>query len=347
MTDTILPTLARLSKVPLREVWQDEARIFTPWLEKQENLDLLAESLGLPPLEIRQREQPVGRYSADLVCRITDTGDYLLVENQIEISDHRHLGQLLTYIAGLESQGFHVRYVAWLAEDFRDEHRSAVEWLNDHLDENIGFFACRIEVWKIGSSPDRAPRFDLVVEPRQVSVAPARASRRTGLELDDSNRVAYWAAFSDELRKRNLPLRIRDEPPRIGYYTFTLDSGRGLYLYAYRNVSDQQIGAYINIAQNPAPAPQVIFDKWFSLRSEIETQFGEQLDWQEVEAQKHYRIQVRPVHADPLNEADWPRQHTWLSDRITSFYRVFSPLIVTLPTRPELLSLAGTMGTTS
>src|SRR5271156_3832552 len=182
MTDASLPNLARLSKVPLRDVWQDEARIFTPWLEKQENLNLLAESLGLPPLEIRKREQPVGRYSADLVCRIADTGDYLLIENQIEISDHRHLGQLLTYLAGLEAQEFHIRYVAWLAEDFRDEHRAAIEWLNYHLDERVGFFACRIEVWQIGASQERAPRFDLIVEPRQIAVAATRASPRGELQ---------------------------------------------------------------------------------------------------------------------------------------------------------------------
>jgi hypothetical protein len=287
MTEYALPNLSRLSKVPLREVWNDEARIFTPWLELRENLDLLAESLGLPTLQPKFREHAVGRYAADLVCQIGDTSQYVLIENQIEISDHKHLGQLLTYLAGIDGQGMPIRYVAWLAEDFRDEHRAAVEWLNERLDDRIGFFLCRIEAWKIGQS-ECAPRFDVVVEPRQIAPLPTR----TPLESVDVNRVAYWGAFANELRRRNLPLKIRAEPPRIGYYTFTLDSGRGLYLYAYRDVKNQLIGTYIGINQNPVP--RFIFDAWKNQKDAIEREFGGSLSGTRLRQARTIECSPRP-----------------------------------------------------
>jgi hypothetical protein len=250
-----LPQLARLTKVPLREVWSNEASTFTPWLELPENLEVLAEALGLSALQPHSREQAVGRYFADLLCAIGDTNEFLLIENQIDISDHKHLGQLLTYISGSEGQGTRVRYVAWLAEDFRDEHREAVEWLNERLDEKTGFFARRIEVWRIGES-EKAPRFDVIVEPRQILRATPAPTRRSEPQGVDVNRVAYWGAFSDVLSKAGLPLKIRSEPPRMGYYTFTLSASHGLYLYVYREVSTKKIGAYVSCATGaPRPFP--------------------------------------------------------------------------------------------
>jgi Domain of unknown function (DUF4268) len=333
MSEVVLPKLARLTNVPLRQVWNDEARIFTPWLELPENLDLLAEALGLPNLQQKSREHAVGRYAADLVCQIADTNEYLLIENQIEISDHKHLGQLLTYIAGLEAQDLRIRYVAWLAEDFRDEHRAAIEWLNERLDERIGFFAARIEVWKIGSTEELAPRFDVVVEPRQIATVAARAARPSEQSEVDISRVEYWRGFSEELRRRGAPLKIREEPPRLGFYTFTLDSRRGIYLYAYREVASQMIGSYISMTGLVA---RRVFEIWQSDKTAIETAFGVTLIWHEVQHDKNYRIQVTAIPADPLNEADWSRQHNWLADQVERLHRVFEPKVRALPTFEEL-----------
>jgi hypothetical protein len=343
MSEVVLPTLARLTKVPLRQIWSDEARIFTPWLELPENLDLLAEALGLPNLQQKFREPAVGRYAADLVCQIADTNDHLLIENQIEISDHKHLGQLLTYIAGLEAQDLHIRYVAWLAEDFRDEHREAIEWLNERLDEHIGFFAARIEVWKIGLTEECAPRFDVVVEPRQIAAASTRGGRRNGQDSVDVSRVEYWRGFSEELRHRRAPLKIREEPPRIGYYTFTLDSRRSIYLYAYRDVASQTIGSYISVT-GPSSTARRVFEIWQSDRTTIENEFGATLNWLEVQHDKNYRIQVTAIPADPLNEPDWPRQHKWLADQIERLFSVFEPRVRALPALDELIKQAAPSG---
>lgn len=332
-----LPKLARLTKVPLREVWSNEAAIFTPWLELPENLDLLAEALGLPALQPHRREQAVGRYSADLVCAIGDTNEYLLIENQIEISDHKHLGQLMTYVSGLEGQGLPIRYVAWLAEDFRDEHRDAIEWLNSRLDEKIGFFACRIEAWQIGSS-EKAPRFDVIVEPRQLAPTPSAQTRFAEPQGIDVNRVAYWSAFSEEIRRRGLPLKLRSEPPRMGFYSFTLNANLGIYLYAYRQVSAEQIGAYVSFSSTPAPVPRLVYDSFKAEKSAIEHEYGAPLLWREVEPDENYRVLVEPLSADALDELDWPRQHKWQVDQLEKLYRIFEPRVREMPTREQLLS---------
>ena len=343
MSERVLPKLSRLVKVPLRKVWNDEARLFTPWLELEENLDLLAESLGLPALRQKAREHSIGRFSADLICQIADTSDHLLIENQIEMSDHGHLGQLMTYLAGLEAQGLRIRYVVWLAEDFRDEHREAIEWLNQRLDSQIGFFACRIEVWQIGQSDERAPRFDVLVEPSQIAPVPSRSSRRAEPEGPDVDRVAYWGAFSNLLRLRNLPVKIRDEPPRIGYYTFTLNAKLGIYLYVYREVATQKIGVYVSLI-GVTPLPRVIFERWALEKASVDAEYGGALDWREIDVDKNYRIQVPPVSGDPSNEADWPRQHGWLVDQLERLYRVIEPRVRALPTREELLETAPAAG---
>lgn len=331
-----IPKLARLSKVPLREVWAHEANVFTPWLEQPENLDLLADALGLPTLEPFEREKAVGRFQCDLLCKISNTSDFLVVENQVQISDHSHLGQLVTYASGLEIQQFRVRYVAWLAEDFRDEHRVALDWLNRHFEERVGFFACRIEAWRIGAS-DPAPRFDVVVEPQQIAAARATTPAGDSEPRDDSTRVAYWAAFSDILRGKGLPLKLRSEPPRIGYYAFTINAKLGAYLYVYRDVAKREIGVYLSLVFNE-PLPRIIFQLLQKHADAIGFEFGGPLEWIEVESDKNYKIWIPPIAADPLDETDWPRQHVWLVDKLARLHQVLAPRVAELPTREQMLA---------
>lgn len=146
----------RLEDVEPRSAWAHEAHAFTPWLA--ENLDRLSEAIGIP-LELTGREVGVGRYSADILASSPGDGAVVLIENQLEASDHTHLGQILTYLAGLEAQ-----VVIWLAPQFREEHLSALRWLNQHTDDRFSFFAVRLRVVKIGNSPP-APLFDILEKP--------------------------------------------------------------------------------------------------------------------------------------------------------------------------------------
>ena len=154
--------LGRLRKVELRSVWQSEASHFTPWLAQEENLQLLGEAIGLE-LELEAQEKDVGPFRADILCRDMATDEWVLIENQLERTDHTHLGQLLTYAAGLQAVT-----IVWIAPRFADEHRAALDWLNERTDDTINLFGLEVELWRIGDS-QVAPKLNIISQPNSWS----------------------------------------------------------------------------------------------------------------------------------------------------------------------------------
>jgi hypothetical protein len=149
--------LGRLTRVDLRNIWTSESSDFTPWLAREENLTVLGEALSID-LELEAQEKAVGPFRADILCKDIGTGAWVLVENQLERTDHSHLGQLLTYASGLEAVT-----IVWIAARFTEEHRSTLDWLNKITDESFRFFGLEVELWRIGDSP-AAPKFKLASE---------------------------------------------------------------------------------------------------------------------------------------------------------------------------------------
>src|SRR5438874_2064357 len=166
-------SLGRLEKVDLRTVWTNEAGDFTPWLGREENLRLLGDAIDIE-LEPEAQEKYVGPFRADLLCKDAATGDWVLIENQLERTDHTHLGQLLTYAAGLQAVT-----IVWVAERFTDEHRATLDWLNEITDDQINFFGLEIELWRIADSPV-APKFNIVSQPNDWSRSVLAAAKETG-----------------------------------------------------------------------------------------------------------------------------------------------------------------------
>ncbi len=162
--------LGRLSRVDVREVWSSEAVGFTPWLSQEENLQLLAETINMQ-LVLEAKEKPVGMFRADIIARDVHTGQPVLIENQLERTDHGHLGQLLTYAAGLKAMS-----IVWVSTLFTDEHRAALDWLNEITSSSIAFFGLEMELWRIDDSAI-APKFNLVSKPNMFSKRVSRASQ--------------------------------------------------------------------------------------------------------------------------------------------------------------------------
>ena len=176
---------ARLSDTNPRDAWPDEARDFTPWLV--DNIDRLSETLDLD-LEATDSEVAVDSFSADIVATDSGTGDRVLIENQLESSDHRHLGQVLTYLAGLEAKA-----VVWIAPRFREEHLSAIRWLNANTTQDFAFFAVRLRVVRIGDSP-LAPVFEIVEKPNTWERRLGRRVTAAESELTQL-RERFWARY--------------------------------------------------------------------------------------------------------------------------------------------------------
>ncbi|MEV5896032.1 hypothetical protein [Nonomuraea fuscirosea] len=174
--------LGRLEPMPLRSVWPNEAKDFTPWLAS--NLDVLGQAVGLA-LELRQQEYPVGRYALDLLLQDAQ-GRVVAVENQLEQTDHSHLGQLLTYCAGTQA-----KVVIWIARTITEEHAAALEWLNTNTITGVGFFGVEVELLRIGDSVP-APNFRVIIRPNDWT-KDNRSSR--------ADPIAWsWDAYVEELR---------------------------------------------------------------------------------------------------------------------------------------------------
>ncbi len=163
--------LGRLERVALRNIWTTEAQDFTPWLAQEVNLAILSETLNMD-LETAGQEESVGPFRADILCRNTLDDSWVLIENQLERTDHTHLGQLLTYAAGLQTVT-----IVWVAATFTDEHRAALDWLNEITDERFRFFGLEVELWRIGNSP-AAPKFNIVAKPNEWTRSIGKATRR-------------------------------------------------------------------------------------------------------------------------------------------------------------------------
>ena len=151
--------LGKMTKITdLRSVWPHEANDFTKWLAEEENLSLLGDAIGIE-LELEERESSVGSFSVDILAKESGTNRRVIIENQLEDTNHDHLGKLITYASGKGAE-----VIVWIVKRARDEHRQAIEWLNQHTDGNIGFFLLEIELCQIGSS-EKAPRFNVVEKP--------------------------------------------------------------------------------------------------------------------------------------------------------------------------------------
>ncbi len=182
---TTSPSLGRLSAVAPREVWAHEAQGFTPWL--LQNVDVLNDLLGMD-LELEVAEHPVGGFSLDLLGRDLSDDSVVIVENQLEMSDHGHLGQILTYAAGTSP-----KTIVWINTGFRPEHRAALDWLNEHTDPDTRFFGIEIEVVRIGESVP-APNFKLVAQPNDWG---KQVKAGTGVGAFTERGKLYWGFWEE------------------------------------------------------------------------------------------------------------------------------------------------------
>lgn len=180
----------KLEDLPLREAWEHEAHSFTPWLA--DNIERIGEEIGVP-LELTGTEVAVENFSADILARNPQDGTLVLIENQLEITDHKHLGQIMTYLAGLEAQT-----VIWIAPEFREPHLSAIRWLNENTADGFGFFAVRVRVVRIGDSPF-APIFEIVAKPSdwERNLTEKRRQATGGRDKYSDTRLAFWTRYTE------------------------------------------------------------------------------------------------------------------------------------------------------
>ena len=182
--------IGKLEEVDIRELWRHEQYDFSEWLAKKENIENLNEILGLTLVDI-SKETYVGSYRCDLFARDEATGTKVIIENQLEISNHDHLGKIITYASGLDA-----KVVVWIVTKAREEHRSAIEWLNNNTNSNVNFFLIEIHAYKIGNS-DKAPMFKVVEQPNDFIKNNKSSSNEESMNKSQSQRIEFWSQFND------------------------------------------------------------------------------------------------------------------------------------------------------
>src|SRR5690606_39327183 len=264
------------------------------------------------------REQSVGPYRADIVCKDTITDSWVLIENQLERTDHTHLGQLLTYAAGLDAVT-----IVWIAPRITDEHRAALDWLNEVTDERINFFGLEIELWRIGDSPI-APKFNIVSQPNDWVRTLSASRQSTAGELTPTKQMQleYWTAFKVYLEEHGSFLKSQKPFPQH-WSNFAIGRS-GFYLSAQMNTRDSVLNVSLLIDGRHAKAQ---FRALQAQKAEIEAEIGQPLTWRELPGKKSSDISLYLKDVDPNNRAQWPEQHAWLRQTIEAFHHAFAPRV--------------------
>lgn len=326
--------LGRLERVELRDIWTSEATSFTPWLALPDNLAILAETLGMD-LELEAQEKNVGPFRADILCKEIDSGAedrWVLIENQLERTDHTHLGQLLTYASGLEAVT-----IVWIAARFTEEHRSTLDWLNRITDDSFRFFGLEVELWRIGSSP-AAPKFNMVSKPNAWSHSVAQAARTLDdAELSETRVMQrnYWTGLNVALTEAAGPVSGSRKPLPQSWMPYRI--GRtGFHLSGVMLRPKSQIRAELYIQSALA---KTYFRLLQAQKDAVEKEIGYPLAWEELPEGRDSRIAVYLNDVDPDDEAEWPKQHAWLAKHLNDLYRVFSQRVIALDAAQSLDTL--------
>jgi hypothetical protein len=313
------PKLSQLQRINLREAWRHEALEFTPWLAEQENLDRLADALGLSELELVQAEHWVGDFKLDILC--SDDSGPVIIENQLEKTNHVHLGQIVTYAAGVGA-----KKVIWVAESFRAEHVAAFEFLNQNTTDDLNFFAVEIELWRIADSP-LAPSFKVVCKPNDWAKSGRENARAASVATPTKQRqLKFWTEFVARLAERTSA--IKPQKPRPQHW-IQISLGRaGFILSGTASQRDARLGVEVYINEKDA---KLRFEQLRQQRESIETKLGYALDWQELPDAHACRIALYRPESPLEDETRWPEYIAWMIDQTMRMSDVFRPVIRALP----------------
>ena len=315
------PNLAKIERVPdLRATWPNEAQHFTPWLA--DNIAELGEALGMD-LELQQTEAPVGGYSLDILAIDLGSRRPVIIENQLDTTDHSHLGQLLTYAAGFDAEA-----VVWVTREFRDEHRQALDWLNQRTGEDTQFFGVTVELWRIADSLP-APHFNVVATPngwRKETVRRADISESPSRSERSERYGNFFQGLIDVLREKHRFTNARKGQPQ-NWYSFATGYSNLTYGANFTGQREARVELYIDYPDGGKNLR--LLDDLRQHQDESQSQLGV-LDWQSLETRRACRIALtRPGSIDDDDDTLAEIQ-AWMVDNLLKFKEVFDPHLAEL-----------------
>ena len=263
--------LGKIEEVDLRRIWPNEARDFTPWLANPDNLAQLSDVIGLTLVD-PDTEVSVGAYSSDIHCKTSPDNRTVVIENQIENSNHDHLGKTIVYASGLDA-----KIVIWIVKNARSEHASAVDWLNEHTDSDIGFFLIEVKAIKIGDSVP-APQFRIIQKPNDYMKI-AKSNTDKELTRSQTGRYEFWTQMNDYIQNSDYKLRTRT-PSYDHWYDFSIGSSKyHLSVCLLDREKKIRVGLWIS-------DDKTVFDKLLDKKEQIESKIDFKLEWDKKDNNK-------------------------------------------------------------
>lgn len=304
-----MTAIGRLEEITdLRTIWPHEAVDFTPWLSLDENMALLADAVGLD-ITVEETESSVGDFHVDIYASETGTDRKIIIENQLEDTDHDHLGKLITYASGKSAD-----VVIWIVKRAREEHKSAIEWLNNHTDDRIGFFLCEIKLYRIGDSAP-AVKFEVIERPNGWA---KELRKNDTVSPTQQLRFEYWAAFMDyafgdpsfakEFNRRS--------PNGDSWMNFSV--GSSLCCISVSQIRRRGVA----VVEFNIPDDKAFYKRLEEKKDAIETAAGISMDWQELPLKKACRICVEKA-VDFDDRDAWKSQFDWIMDRMLRLKKGF------------------------
>lgn len=298
----------------LKKYWKNEATDFTPWLVKEENISILSEAVGLD-ITVEERESNVGDFNVDIYASETETNKKIIIENQLEATDHDHLGKLITYASGKSAN-----IIIWIVKKAREEHKAAIEWLNNHTDDEISFFLCEIKLYKIGNSKP-AIKFEVVERPNEW----AKEIKKDSLNSTEQLRYEYWAAYNEYAFNNNneYPKHFtKRKPSKYAFYGLSIghsDCNIVIWQTRKENIINLEIRVFDN---------KELFNRLKENKNDIEKEIGFELEWKELPNNNNKVSRIitqKTVEFD--NKDKWPEQFDWIIDTAIKMKKTFKKYI--------------------
>lgn len=268
--------IGRLKEIDVRNLWKHEQYDFSDWLSKENNIEMLNDVLELTLVDIN-KEVYVGSYRCDLFAIDETTGIKVIIENQLEASNHDHLGKIITYASGLDAT-----VIVWIVKEAKEEHRSAIEWLNNNTNKEIGFFLIELHAYKIGDSLP-APKFEPIERPNGFIKNSKGNSGSNELNKSQSERLEFWTIFNEVLVAKGKPFNMR-KATTDHWYDISIGTSDAHLSITLVN-KEGNVGIAVYISDN-----KELFDSLFSQKQEIENELNLKLDWQRLDNKKASRI---------------------------------------------------------
>ena len=305
--------LGKLQEVDIRKLWSHEQYDFSEWLSKAENLEQLNEVIGLTLSEV-EKEVYVGAYRCDLVGVDETTGDKVIIENQLEASNHDHLGKIITYASGLDA-----KVVVWIVKEAREEHRSAIEWLNNNTSDKLNFFLIEIHAYQIGDSLC-APKFEIVEKPNGF-IKNAKGQSGSGeYNKGQSEKIEFWTRFNEILIERGKPFNVR-KPTTDHWYDIAIGTSDAHVSLTIVN-REHVVGVELYIPDN-----KELFEKLYLQKEEIDEKLGLHPDWQRLDGKKAARILYRMPGLDFEDHSNYDSLMNEMIDKAALFAKVFKKYV--------------------